>query len=133
MYLQALVWDPVLIEQISLIAEYSLLKEYEVGPMFPLRPTRLPKSNVQHVIFIVRPILSLMDSVATNIKKEEEGGKISRKEYHIFFVPWKSFLCTQKLEVINCNNCRKTKMKAFGRKNIFIRLLHKRKNTQYAY
>lgn len=102
---KALVWDSVLIEQISLIAEYSLLKEYDVGPMFPLRSSRLPKSNVQHIIFIVRPVLSLMDSVAINIKKEEEGGKMSRKEYHILFVPWKSFLCTQKLEELGVYGC----------------------------
>ncbi|XP_076806597.1 vacuolar protein sorting-associated protein 33A-like [Clavelina lepadiformis] len=95
---KALVWDPELTEQFGLIAEYSLLKEYEVDRMFPLRPSRLPKSTVQHIIFVTRPILSFMDHIAVNIKKEEEGDGFGRKEYHIFFVPWKSFLCIQKLE-----------------------------------
>lgn len=95
-----MVWDSELTEQFGLISEYSLLKEYEVDRMFPLKPARLPKSSVQHVIFIVRPVLVLMDYIATNIKKEEEDDGFATKEYHIFFVPWKSFLCIQKLEVI---------------------------------
>uniref|UniRef100_H2ZDX0 Vacuolar protein sorting-associated protein 33A n=1 Tax=Ciona savignyi TaxID=51511 RepID=H2ZDX0_CIOSA len=93
---KALVWDSALTEQISLIAEYSLLKERGVDRMFPLRGSRLPKSSVQHVVFVTRPVLALMDLIAHNIKKEEEGD--GRKEYHIIFVPWKSFLCIQKLE-----------------------------------
>jgi len=96
-----LVWDSELTEQFSLVAEYSLLKEYEVDRMFPLRSSRLPSSNVQHIIFITRPVVSLMDQVAINIKKEEEGDGFGRKEYHIFFVPWKSFLCIEKLKVWN--------------------------------
>ena len=94
-----MVWDSELTEQFSLVAEYSLLKEYEVDRMFPLRPSRLPSSNVQHIIFVTRPVVSLMDQIAINIKKEEEGDGFGRKEYHIFFVPWKSFLCIQKLQV----------------------------------
>ena len=92
-------WDSELTEQFGLIAEYSLLKEYEVDRMFPLRPTRLPPSTVQHIIFITRPVVSLMDHIALNIKKEEEGDGFGRKEYHVFFVPSKSFLCVQKLQV----------------------------------
>jgi len=94
---KVLVWDEVLIEKFNLIAKYSVLKEHGVENMCNLRPTRLPKSSAQHVIFFTRPVLSLMDIIATCIKKEEEGSS-QGKEYHIFFVPWKSFLCTQRLE-----------------------------------
>ena len=95
-----MVWDAEITEQFGLVAEYSLLKEYEVDRMFPLRPTRLPSSSVQHIIFITRPVVSLMDQIAFNIRKEEEGDGFGQKEYHVFFVPFKSFLCTQKLQVI---------------------------------
>nr|XP_002120775.1 vacuolar protein sorting-associated protein 33A [Ciona intestinalis] len=95
---KALVWDQELTEQFGLVAEYSLLKEREVDRMFPLRTPRLPKSSVQHIIFVTRPVISLMDVIASNIRKEEEGDGFGRKEFHIFFVPWKSFLCVQKLE-----------------------------------
>ena len=94
-----MVWDSELTEQFGLVAEYSLLKEYEVERMFPLRSNRLPNNTVQHIIFITRPVLSLMDQIAINIRKEEEGDGFGKKDYHIFFVPWKSFLCTQKLQV----------------------------------
>ena len=44
-------------------------QEHEVDKMFPLQPGRLPSSNVQNIIFIVRPQLALMELVAQNVIK----------------------------------------------------------------
>ncbi|KAH9519046.1 hypothetical protein Btru_008991 [Bulinus truncatus] len=62
---KALVWDDGLTGPFGLIAEASLLKEqHEVERMFRLESSGLPASNVQNIIFIVRPRLSLMETVA---------------------------------------------------------------------
>lgn len=90
---KAIVWDDKLTGPVGLIAEYSLLKEHEVGKMFPLSRGQLPPCEEQNVIFLVRPKVGLMDIIAENIPKKENN-----KEYHIFFVPRKSFLCEQRLQ-----------------------------------
>lgn len=73
--------------------------------MFPLRPGRLPVTGsgagtgIQNVIFMIRPKLEMMDTIADNIKRTEEMQGRFRKEYHIFFVPQRTLLCEQKLKV----------------------------------
>ena len=47
----------------------AMVQEHEVDKMFPLRQGRLPQSSVQNIIFIVRPKLALMETVANNILK----------------------------------------------------------------
>ena len=94
---KAVVWDEKLTGPVGLVAEYSLLKEHEVGKMFPLSRGKLPHCEEQNIIFLVRPKIELMEIIAGNIKLEESKG--SSKEYHIFFVPRKSLLCEQKLQV----------------------------------
>lgn len=44
-----------------------ITQEHEVEVMFPLRPGRLPPSQVHNVIFITRPKPSLMDIIANNV------------------------------------------------------------------
>ena len=46
---------------------FILCQEHEVEVMFPLRPGRLPPSQVHNVIFITRPKPSLMDVIADNV------------------------------------------------------------------
>ncbi|XP_021346292.1 vacuolar protein sorting-associated protein 33A-like isoform X1 [Mizuhopecten yessoensis] len=94
---KALVWDDALTGAFGLIAEYSLLKEHEVEKMFPLRSSGLPPSNVQNIIFVTRPKLSLMEQIAQNLLQEEQKGGF-RKDYHIIFVPRRSLLCDKKLK-----------------------------------
>ncbi|KAL5017366.1 hypothetical protein ScPMuIL_006955 [Solemya velum] len=94
---KALVWDDALTGPFGLIAEYSLLKEHEVEKMFPLRPSALPPSTVQNIIFVTRPHLHLMEEVAQNLLHEDQKGGF-RKEFHIIFVPRKSLLCERKLK-----------------------------------
>ena len=94
---KAIVWDEKLTGPVGLVAEYSLLKEHEVGKMFPMKKGKLPPCDEHNIIFLVRPKTELMDIVAENILKEESKG--SSKEYHIFFVPRKSLLCELRLQV----------------------------------
>ncbi|KAK2193496.1 hypothetical protein NP493_12g08025 [Ridgeia piscesae] len=101
---KALVWDDALTGPFSLIAEYSLLKEHGADKMYPLRPGQLPRNNVANIIFICRPKLSLMDSVAQNVHREEETAGCM-KEFHIFFVPRKSMLCEHKLKELGVHGC----------------------------
>ncbi|XP_074643726.1 vacuolar protein sorting-associated protein 33A-like [Tubulanus polymorphus] len=101
---KALVWDSVLTGPFGLVAEYPLLQEHEVEKMFLLNNGRLPQSNVQNIVFIVRPKLELMDTIAENILKEEGNtgfNSSSRKEYHILFVPRRSLICEKKLKDLN--------------------------------
>ncbi|KAK3587055.1 hypothetical protein CHS0354_014922, partial [Potamilus streckersoni] len=72
-------------------------KEHDVEKMFPLRPSALPQTSVQNVIFVTRPKLDLMEQIAQNLLKEDQKGGF-RKEYHIIFVPRKSLLCEKKLK-----------------------------------
>ncbi|KAI0225757.1 Vacuolar protein sorting-associated protein 33A [Lamellibrachia satsuma] len=101
---KALVWDEALTGPFSLIAEYSLLKEHGVDKMYPLAPGQLPRNSVANIIFICRPKLSLMDSVAQNVHREEEAVGCL-KEFHIFFVPRKSMLCENKLKELGVHGC----------------------------
>ncbi|XP_064620960.1 vacuolar protein sorting-associated protein 33A-like [Lineus longissimus] len=100
---KALVWDDALTGPFGLIAEYSLLKEHEVDKMYPLRAGQLPQNSVQNIIFIVRPKLELMDSIAQIVNKEEELGGF-RKDYHILFVPRKSLICERRLKELAVHN-----------------------------
>ena len=95
---KALVWDPGLTGPMGLVAEYSLLKEHGVAKMFSLAPGPLPPTNAEHVIFLTRPTLENMDTIAGNIKAEEmRGGSGVRQELHLVFTPRTSLLCEQRL------------------------------------
>ena len=95
---KALVWDPGLTGPMGLVAEYSLLKEHGVTKMFSLAPGPLPPTNAEHVIFLTRPTIENMDTIAGNIKAEEmRGGSGVRQELHLVFTPRTSLLCEQRL------------------------------------
>ena len=64
-----MVWDERLTGPFGLVAEYSFLREHDVVKMFPLRPGRLPPSDVDSVVFLVRPQVALMELVAENVQK----------------------------------------------------------------
>lgn len=66
--------------------------------MYPLRPVPLPETDVKHIIFITRPKLHLMDLVAQNVHNDSTNKQRPKKQYHLFFVPRKSLLCTKRLE-----------------------------------
>jgi len=97
---KALVWDDVLTGPFNLIAEYTLLKDHDVIKMQPLQKAVLPvQTGINNIIFITRPLLSLVQMIADNIKQfsrreSERGGA----ELHIIFVPKKSQLCEGRLK-----------------------------------
>ncbi|XP_044010499.1 vacuolar protein sorting-associated protein 33A isoform X2 [Aphidius gifuensis] len=64
--------------------------------MYQLVGGQLPPTNVNNIIFIVRPQLELMDLIAENVHGEQK--RSPTKEFHIFFFPRKSLLCEKKLE-----------------------------------
>ncbi|KAH1011596.1 hypothetical protein HUJ04_000929 [Dendroctonus ponderosae] len=95
---KAIVWDSSLAGPVGLIAEYIKLREHSVRKMYPLRPIPLPETDVDHIIFIARPKLHLMDYIARNVKDDAKGKHNCKKEYHLFFVPKKSLLCEEALK-----------------------------------
>lgn len=96
---KAIVWDEALSGPTGLICQYATLKEHSVLKMYPLRTERLPECNVGHVIFIARPKVHLMDLIAKNVQEDSQrGGGTTKKQYHLFFVPRKSLLCTERLK-----------------------------------
>nr|CAH7720426.1 unnamed protein product [Callosobruchus chinensis] len=95
---KALVWDNSLAGPVGLVAQYATLRDHTVTKMFPLRPIPLPETDVDHVIFISRPKLHLMDYIAQNVHSDSKTKSGSRKQYHLFFVPKKSLLCMERLK-----------------------------------
>ncbi|KAK4877889.1 hypothetical protein RN001_010395 [Aquatica leii] len=95
---KAIVWDNSLAGPVGLVAQYVVLKDYEVIKMYPLRSTPLPTTNVKHIIFITRPKLAFMDLIAQNVHHDSKTWTGPKKQYHLFFVPRKSLLCRKRLE-----------------------------------
>ncbi|XP_064460766.1 vacuolar protein sorting-associated protein 33A-like [Ornithodoros turicata] len=94
---KAIVWDVHLEEPFGLISEYMLLQEHNVRKMFHLLPNCSIKTDAQHIIFMVRPKLELMDVIAEHVLVEEKS-RNPKKEFYIFFVPRKSHICMRKLQ-----------------------------------
>ncbi|XP_056636100.1 vacuolar protein sorting-associated protein 33A [Diorhabda sublineata] len=95
---KAIVWDNSLAGPVGLIAQYSILREHGVIKMFPLRNIPLPETDVDHVIFISRPKLHLMDYIAHNVHAASKLKTDSKKQFHLIFVPKKSLLCMERLK-----------------------------------
>jgi hypothetical protein len=93
---KALAWDEALTGPFGLIAEYSLLKERNVTKMLLIQSDPVPAGDVQHIVFLCRPHLYLMERIANCIRMEERDG--SRKDFSIFFVPRKTLLCERRLQ-----------------------------------
>ncbi|XP_062505402.1 vacuolar protein sorting-associated protein 33A-like [Corticium candelabrum] len=93
---KALVWDDGLTGPFGLIAEYTLLKDHNVTKMVLIQSDPVPAGSVQHVVFLCRPLIHLMDRVAEFIKRDDHPG--TSKEYSIFFVPRKTLVCERRLQ-----------------------------------
>ncbi|XP_055638417.1 vacuolar protein sorting-associated protein 33A isoform X2 [Toxorhynchites rutilus septentrionalis] len=96
---KAIIWDESLGGPVGLVARYTFLKEHHVTKMYPLRPEPWVDIDVKNIIFITRPNQTLMDYIANNIHEEEQNKKISRKEFYLYFLPKRSFLCEKRLQV----------------------------------
>ncbi|XP_059487215.1 vacuolar protein sorting-associated protein 33A [Neocloeon triangulifer] len=93
---KTLVWDEGLIGPVSLVAPYNLLKEQEFNQMFSLSEGSISSSTSRTVIFLTRPLPKLMDSIAEHVHNEERKGQ--RRDFHIIFVPRKTWLCETRLK-----------------------------------
>ncbi|XP_070389555.1 vacuolar protein sorting-associated protein 33A isoform X2 [Dermacentor albipictus] len=95
---KAIVWDESLAGPFSLIAEFGLLRDHQVTQMFHLSTQRPMSTTAQHVIYMVRPRLTLMDIIAEQVLEQARQPSSQRKEFHVFFVPRKSQPCVRQLE-----------------------------------
>lgn len=66
--------------------------------MLPLRPGALPDVDVRNIIFITRPNLKLMNSIAENIHSLEKRRSAAQKELFLYFLPRISSLCEMQLK-----------------------------------
>lgn len=53
----------------ALVANKPMFKEHNTRNIFPLHSGALPNSSAEHIVFIIRPLLTLIDNVADNIHK----------------------------------------------------------------
>lgn len=91
-------WDESLTGAMSLIAKPSILKDRNVVKMFPIKAGDLPNVDVRNFIFITRPNLQIMNSIASNIHSDEKKNRIYRKNFYLYFLPKKSLLCENQLK-----------------------------------
>jgi hypothetical protein len=82
----------------NLIMKHTDLKEQGVVRMLALEQGVLPGTDVpETIIFMCRPLVSIMPYVASCIRSEEKARR--RRKFHLFFLPRVSRLCTKWLEV----------------------------------
>lgn len=91
-------WDESLTGAMSLIANPAILKDRNVVKMFPIKAGDLPNVDVRNFIFISRPKINIMNSIASNIHSDEKKNRIYRKNFYLYFLPKKSLLCENQLK-----------------------------------
>ncbi|KAI9142913.1 Sec1-like protein [Paraphysoderma sedebokerense] len=92
---KGLVLDPTLSAPISLITEFSLIKEHGVSKIYHLQPGPLP-TDCTALVYLCRPNVAFMDWIVEHIKSHAQ--KSMKLEYAIFFVPRRTLLCERALE-----------------------------------
>ena len=90
---KCIVLDDALLGPVGLIASPSLFSDRGIKLLKLGNDTRLPK-DCTNTIYIVRPMVSLMDEVASHVLKNKDKGRL----FHMFFVPRRSNLCIKHLE-----------------------------------
>lgn len=90
---KAVVLDDALFGPLGLIASPRLFPDRDIKLFKLEKEIRMPK-DIQNVIYIVRPLIKIMDIIAGHVPKKSEKGCA----FHIFFVPRRSCLCVQHLE-----------------------------------
>lgn len=92
----ALIWLD-LSGPLSLLAEFSLLKEHGVEKIFHLTNNRLDHLDSRNVIYICRPKIENMKFIAGQIKNQTRSSGPA-VEYTLFFVPKRTVVCEMILE-----------------------------------
>ncbi|KAJ5073657.1 vacuolar protein sorting-associated protein 33a [Anaeramoeba ignava] len=92
-----LILDNDFLLPLGLLVDKSELKELGVGKVFVFQDQD-PKITQKNILFFIRPKKEVIEKVANYIKLNETNDTFSKKEFHIYFVPHKSFLCEKILE-----------------------------------
>ena len=109
---KGLVLDPQLSGPLSLIAEFSVLRDRGVEKVYHLEATgsALPSfSSCEKIIYICRAKASLMKQIAAQIKATEKemservvvegsGERQQERQYFVYVAPRKSIMCERVLE-----------------------------------
>lgn len=69
-------WDGSLIGPINLIAKPSLLEDKNVIKMFPIKTGKLPNVDVKNFIFITRPNIQIMNTIAAYIHSDAKKMRV---------------------------------------------------------
>ncbi|CAG8721144.1 2493_t:CDS:2, partial [Funneliformis caledonium] len=94
---KCLVLDPNISAPLSLIAEFSLLKEHGVEKVHYLQPGPF-ETDLKSLIYICRPQLNYMKYIAEHIGHHQKSDPSSDYEYNLFFVPRRTKICERVLE-----------------------------------
>ncbi|KAI8908166.1 Sec1-like protein [Powellomyces hirtus] len=92
---KGVVLDPGLSGPLSLIAEFSLLKEHGVEKIYHLSAEHFT-TECTSLIYICRPKLLYMKWIAAHIQANTQLGQ--RRTYSLFFVPRRTLICERVLE-----------------------------------
>jgi len=93
---KSLVIDPTISGSLSLIAEFSLLKEHGVENIYHLQPGRF-SIQCQHLVYICRPKMINMKYITDNIHQNSDNPD-NAIQYYIYFVPRRTMICERVLE-----------------------------------
>jgi len=92
---KGLVLDQKLAGPLSLIAEYSLLKEHGVEKVYILQSGKLD-TELKNLIYICRPRMIYMKYISDHIHQHKKENL--KKDYSVFFVPRRTIICEKILE-----------------------------------
>ncbi|KAJ3209154.1 hypothetical protein HDU67_006368 [Dinochytrium kinnereticum] len=92
---KGLVIDPSLSGPLSLIAEFSLLKEHGVEKIYHLGPDK-PETDCRNLVYICRPKISLCKFIASHVRQQSTSA--AKVDFSLFLVPRRTLVCEQVLE-----------------------------------
>ncbi|CAG8441010.1 3150_t:CDS:10 [Dentiscutata heterogama] len=98
---KCLILDPNISGPLSLIAEFSLLKDHGVEKVHYLQQGPF-ETELRSLIYICRPQLNYMRYIAEHIQNHQneylENPQAQKYEYNLFFVPRRTMICQKVLE-----------------------------------
>ncbi|CAG8487222.1 8957_t:CDS:10 [Diversispora eburnea] len=98
---KCLVLDPNISSPLSLIAEFSLLRDHGVEKVHYLQQGPI-ETELRSLIYICRPQLQYMKYIAEHIQHHQEeisdNPNAQKYEYNLFFVPRRTMICQKVLE-----------------------------------
>ncbi|KAI9278467.1 Sec1-like protein [Phascolomyces articulosus] len=93
---KGLVLDPQLTGPLSLIAEFTLLKDHGVEKIYHLDSDTL-ETDCASLIYLCRPKMKYMRFIANHIKQLSQGSD-TRTDFSLYFVPQRTRVCERILE-----------------------------------